>query len=255
MSLSASDALAGPAAPPQPPTRSVSEDEMPASSSIESPAETFPDGFGNRYASSIYTLLVGPSAQPFLAHRAVLAHSPVLARLCPTNPPYTLALPAVSPPHFARVLEYLYTAAISPLLSALPAMAALEHSPRAPRLQQRGWEQTALDLAAIYLLGARFALPGLQALVVTKLAKVEILLPTPGAWDVARAVYGGEQQPVRDDFRAWFVRLARERLSRGWGVEQAAVETLIEEGGALAVDLWRAKSGMEVGAERAKAKL
>ena len=155
-----------------------------------------------------------------------------------------LSIPDISAPHFARVLEYLYTASISPNLRFVRDIRVEEHSSRAPRLQQRGWEQTALDFAAVYLLGGRFALPALQALVVQRLAKLEVLLPTPGVWDVARVVYGQDVM-VLDCFRAWFVGVAQRRFERGWGVNVADLEALIGAGGMMAVDLWRAVARMD----------
>ena len=242
----------------------------------------------SRFDSPIITLQVGPTRRIYHAHASVLVQSPVLASKLGSDAggalglarspdgvaPYPpLALSTTDAHLFGRVLEYLYGGEFAPTLGAfVTETAAVEHSARAPRLQQKGFEQTAADLAGLHVLAGRLGLPALRRRARAKLAELARagVLSVGGLVEVARTVYAaagrgaaegddkestgghdvegdagrsdGASQPPDDEFRAFVTEAFRPKL--GGALKDDEMKELVgvlAEGGWLARDVFHAQ--------------
>lgn len=179
-----------------------------------------------RFASPIFTILVGEDKYMFMAHESVLSQSPVLSRFCKGNfkeaATMEITLPTESRECIGRLLEYLYTGDYA-CCSA-----------------EKAFDEAA-ELAGMYIAADKYNLPELKRITMKKLASLESF-PVDGIdlFSLARLVYS--HIPDSDKhFRAYFASYAPVQLMQMEEPDLNQLEEMMKSGGIFAQDCFRAQ--------------
>lgn len=181
--------------------------------------------------------------QTWIVHEAVIAKSPVLARMCQTPMAEAktriIKLPDDEPSIFGRVLEYLYCADYSPWTEAPLGNEGRTFKPRLFAVGGIVPDRDSELLASIYIMADKYQLEQLQELTISKI-KLLLTLSDGAYYSMVHKVY--DAIPSSDVcFRKYFMESVGPRLARLQAPELTKLLEKIEAGGPLARDYFEAQ--------------
>lgn len=181
--------------------------------------------------------------QTWIVHEAVIAKSPVLARMCQTPMAEAktriIKLPDDEPSIFGRVLEYLYCADYSPWTEASLANEGRTWRPRLSAVGGIVPDRDSELLASVYIMADKYQLEQLQELTISKI-KLLHTLSDDAYYSMVQKVY--DAIPSSDvPFRQYFMETAGPRLKSLQAPGLVKVLDKIEAGGPLARDYFEAQ--------------
>lgn len=179
----------------------------------------------------------------WIVHEAVIAKSPVLARMCQTPMAEAktriIKIPDDEPSIFGRVLEYLYCADYSPWTEAPLVSDGCTLKARLSAVGGIVPDRDSELLASIYIMADKYQLKQLQELTISKI-KLLHTLSDDAYYSMVQKVYDAiPSSDVR--FRQYFMESAGPRLKRLQAPGLVKVLDKIEAGGPLARDYFEAQ--------------